>query len=202
MTKNCSKKKVVVFGDSNTYGYRGRDGGRYNPEQIWVNIAQQIAGEQYQFFNGGMNGRIAYNYVPPRIEADYICVMLGSNDLLCGFGFDAETIAGLAFGVIEKARNAMDHDYPDNTCKYILVSPPRITKDILNGPWSTAYEGPETIEFSKEFSPCFEKVARQHGILFFDAAPYGEVCREDGIHLTERGHKLLGEAFGRFLLTI
>ena len=102
-----AEMKIICFGDSNTYGYRGRDGGRYNPEQIWVNIAQQIAGEHYQFFNGGMNGRIAYNYVPPRIEADYICVMLGSNDLLCGFDFDAETIAGLAFGVIEKARNAM-----------------------------------------------------------------------------------------------
>lgn len=202
MTKNCSKKRVVVFGDSNTYGYRGRDGGRYNQEDRWVSIAEKIAGDDFQIVNQGMNGRIAYNYVPPCIEADYVCVMLGSNDLLCGFGFDAEDISKLSLDVIERAKYAMDMNYPDNNCKYILISPPRITKCILNGPWSTAYEGPETIETTKAFSYYFEKIARENGILFFDAAPYGETCREDGIHLTEKGHRLLGEAFGQFLLTI
>lgn len=202
MTKNYSKKKVVIFGDSNTYGYRGYDGGRYNSDERWVDIAERISGDNYQIINCGMNGRIAYNYMPPCIEADYVCVMLGSNDLLCGFGFDAETIAGLAFNVIERAKVAMDYNYPDNNCKYILISPPNITKDILNGPWSTAYEGPRTIETAMAFSSCYEKVAKENDVLFFDAAPFGETCKEDGIHLTERGHRLLGEAFGQFLLTI
>ena len=201
MKKNCSKK-VVVFGDSNTYGYRGSDGGRYNCEDIWVSIAEKTAGEDFQIFNYGMNGRIAYNYVAPCIEADYVCVMLGTNDLLCGFGFDAEKIARLAFGVIKRARDIMDDRYPDNNCKFILISPPHISKDILNGPWQTAYEGGKTIVISKEFSYLFEKVAKEEEILFFDAAPYGETCREDGIHLTQKGHRLLGEAFGTFLLSI
>lgn len=202
MTKNFSKKRIVVFGDSNTYGYRGFDGGRYRSEDRWVNIAGQIAGDEFEIINQGMNGRIAYNYVPPCIEADYVCVMLGSNDLLCGFGFDAEQLARLAFKVVEKARILMDANYPENDCKYVLISPPHITKDILNGPWQTAYEGPETLETSRKFASAYESVAKEAGILFFDAAPYGQTCKEDGIHLTEEGHRLLGEAFGRFILSI
>ncbi|MBR5516451.1 MAG: hypothetical protein IKU53_00630 [Firmicutes bacterium] len=202
MTKNCSKKKVVVFGDSNTYGYRGFDGGRYDQDERWINIAQEISSDKFQILNHGMNGRIAYNYMPPCIEADYVCVMLGSNDLLCGFGFDAEKIATLAYDVVERAKMMMDVNYPDNSCTYVLISPPHITEDILNGPWATAYEGHKTIETARDFSYHFEKIAREKDILFFDAAPYGETCREDGIHLTSRGHRLLGEAFGKFLLTI
>ncbi len=202
MITNCSKKRVVVFGDSNTYGYRGYDGGRYNQDEIWVNIAEKTTGDKFQILNHGMNGRIAYNYVPLCIEADYVCVMLGSNDLLCGFGFDAEKIAELAFKVIERAKANMDENYPGNNCRYILISPPHISEDILNGPWQTAYEGPRTIETAKAFSYYFEQIARKEGIFFFDAAPYGETCKEDGIHLTEKGHRLLGEAFGRFLLDI
>ena len=202
MIKNYSKKKVVIFGDSNTYGYRGYDGGRYNSDERWVDIAERTAGDHYQIINCGMNGRIAYNYMPPCIEADYVCVMLGSNDLLCGFGFGASELAQLAYRVIEQARNLMDETYPDNNCKYVLISPPCITEDILNGPWQTAYEGPETIEISRCFADAYEAVAREKNILFFDAAPYGQTCKEDGIHLTVMGHRLLGEAFGRFLLTL
>ncbi|MBR6529640.1 MAG: hypothetical protein IKT62_06340 [Firmicutes bacterium] len=202
MKENCCKKRVVVYGDSNTYGYRGQDGGRYAPEDRWINVAEEVAGDKFQILNQGMNGRIAYNYVPPCIEADYVCVMLGSNDLLCGFGFNAETIARLAFKVVERAKTLMDEIYPKNECKYVLIAPPRISKDILNGPWSTSYEGPQTIEISMELSDCFKKVAEEEGVMFFDAAPYSETCRDDGIHLTKAGHKHLGEAFGRFLLEL
>ena len=202
MTKNYSKKRVVVFGDSNTYGYRGYDGGRYSKEERWLDIAENVAGDEFQIINQGMNGRIAYNYMPPCIEADYVCVMLGSNDLLCGFGFGADELAQLAYKVVERARNLMDETYPDNDCKYVLISPPCITDDILNGPWQTAYEGPETIEISRCFADAYGTVARENNVLFFDAAPYGQTCKEDGIHLTQKGHRLLGEAFGKFLLEI
>ena len=79
-------KTLVCFGDSNTFGYDPRSyiGGRYPPEERWVDLLADALG--LKCLNRGMNGRC----IPRRgeglrlAEGEGLIVMLGGNDLLCG----------------------------------------------------------------------------------------------------------------------
>lgn len=52
-------KKLIFFGDSNTYGYdpRGFLGGRYPEDMIWTSIVQKALSNEYEVINEGQNGR-------------------------------------------------------------------------------------------------------------------------------------------------
>lgn len=85
-------KRIVCYGDSNTYGYDAADvlGGRLPPEKRWPEILSGLLG--YAVTNCGMNGRMVPRS-PRMLEADLhlirrhapfdlVIVMLGTNDLL------------------------------------------------------------------------------------------------------------------------
>ena len=87
-------KKVLFYGDSNTYGYdpAGFMGGRYPRQQRWTGIlAERLAGE-WEIAADGMPGRmipgnaysieIALDAVKADGPMDLFAVMLGTNDLL------------------------------------------------------------------------------------------------------------------------
>jgi len=76
-------KKIVCYGDSNTWGYDPRSwfGERY--DIIWTEMLSRKAG--WDVVNRGENGR----EIPGKGEAfppdtDLLIVMLGTNDLLQG----------------------------------------------------------------------------------------------------------------------
>ena len=85
---------VICFGDSNTFGAHGFQGGRYPREVRWcgaLSLDQDFAGK-YELINMGENGR---GIPEDDWEMDYVCrqmsrhmpvrlliIMLGTNDLL------------------------------------------------------------------------------------------------------------------------
>ena len=87
-------KRLLAFGDSNTYGYDPRSyfGGRYEREDRWVDVLAEIKG--WEIINAGENGR----EIPKRrweledfhalcercAPFDYVLILLGGNDLLQG----------------------------------------------------------------------------------------------------------------------
>ena len=52
-------RKLILFGDSNTYGYdpRGLMGGRYPEEARWATIVRKALADSYEVIEEGMNGR-------------------------------------------------------------------------------------------------------------------------------------------------
>ena len=85
-------KRIICIGDSNTWGYDPRSfgGGRYPEGVRWTSLL----GDAWQVENLGENGReipvsdfavrILLGQISARLPADGLCVMLGTNDLLCG----------------------------------------------------------------------------------------------------------------------
>lgn len=51
------KKRIICFGDSNTWGYNPVTGGRYDENTRWPMRMQQILGDEYQIIEEGQNGR-------------------------------------------------------------------------------------------------------------------------------------------------
>ena len=92
------KKRIICFGDSNTWGYNPVTGGRYDENTRWPMRMQQILGDEYQIIEEGQNGRTiscedpwewgnkkGMDYVLPMVEShvpfDMLIIMLGSNEL-------------------------------------------------------------------------------------------------------------------------
>ena len=85
-------KRIICIGDSNTYGYDpAAFGGARYPEGVrWTSRL----GSAWDIRNLGENGReipsssfavrVLLGQVRSRLPADGLCLMLGTNDLLCG----------------------------------------------------------------------------------------------------------------------
>ena len=93
-----NKKRIVCFGDSNTWGYDPVTRLRYDADTRWPMRMQKILGDGYQVIEEGQNGRTiacedpwewgtkkGMDYVLPMVESqnpfDLLIIMLGSNDL-------------------------------------------------------------------------------------------------------------------------
>lgn len=103
------KKRILCFGDSNTWGYDAASGGRY-PETIrWTKRLQTLLGDDYEIIEEGLCGRTTVfedplapglsglSYLEPCLLShapiDYLILMLGTNDCADRFSATAKNIA-------------------------------------------------------------------------------------------------------------
>ena len=212
---DMEKKRVLIYGDSNTHGFRVSDGLRYDKNHRWTGICQNLTEKYIDILEEGLNGRTTcvdepgmefrngLAYIQPCIRThlplDLICVMVGSNDLKAVFGRSAEEIAESAGEILNRARWVTESKYPESPCQYLLMAPIEVGEALLSGPFGWEFEGAKTIEKSKSFADAYRAVAEKNGFLFFDAAKYAEPGRIDGLHLDEENHRKLGEAFAAWL---
>ena len=160
--------KIICFGDSNTYGYDPRSflGDRYPAEDRWVNIlAKKLNCEAV---NAGMNGREIPRY-PAKFEpADFMLIMLGTNDLLQGNSPEE---------VRERMRQFLSNlDYDKS--KILLITPP----PMKLGAWvpdQTLVDASKSLNF--------------HGLGIRCVGPWELPMTFDGVHLTEEGHAMLAK---------
>ena len=209
------KKRVLIYGDSNTHGYRVSDGLRYGKEQRWTGICQKLTADWTEILEEGLNGRTTHfeepfmefrsgiSYIQPCVRThlplDMVCVMLGSNDLKKQFHQDAEKIAKSAAEVLERSRRVVHSKYPDSPCLYTLISPPPVGLALIGGPFGAEFDGEEAVRQSARFPFYYKREAEKRGFLFFDAAEVCGPCGEDGLHLDPENHQKLGIAFADWL---
>lgn len=182
-------KRILAFGDSNTYGYRPYDG-RWGKEIRWPGRLQKELGAEYQVIEAGLNGRsvgsydelwpekngvdVIASYVRRSLPLDLLIVMLGSNDALFAV---TEDIAADMERLILRAREALG----EGPCPILLLAP--------NGGWN-----PD----ARKLSPAYRELAEKMGLLFADTGQWGAELAEDGCHLSAAGH----DCFCRHILQI
>ena len=64
----------------------------------------------------------------------------------------------------------------------------RIRETIADHPYREYYGDTWGVELSHKVAPYYEKVAREEGCAFFNAAEYITVSPIDGLHLDKEGH--------------
>ena len=168
-------KRVVCFGDSNTYGYdpRGFPGGRYPAEIRWTDRLAASTG--WEVRNLGQNGRTIPRLPPWELlaeDADAWTVMLGSNDLLCGAALTAEDAGARMAAFL--ARLPAD--------RLLLIAPP----PMRLGAW---VEEERLLVQSARLGGCYAAAARSLGTAFADAGAWGVSLAFDGVHFSEEGHR-------------
>jgi len=196
------KKQILCYGDSNTWGYIPESGSRYPLNKRWPGVLRQHLGNDYFVIEYGINGRSAYDLMPPGDERNgeeqlknYLSqyptpaitsIMLGTNDLLNHKSLSvrkiAEKLIQLA-GYIQQKNKALQ-----SSGVVVLISPPPIYPQI-----EPAYYYENEIKKSQELSSHILELAIQSDIPFINAADVVMGSQEDGIHLNGESHTKLGK---------
>lgn len=203
------KKRIICFGDSNTWGYNPTNGSRYDENTRWPMLLQKLLGDDYQIIEEGQNGRTIANadpwewgckcgmdYILPMMESqkpfDLLIIMLGSNDLKAKFHLPVGDIAGSLQNMLMKSKSFLQYQCGIQP-KILIVSPPYIGEGLPDSPFASFFDA-DTVERSKQLAYWYELVAKQFDCDFMDAAAFCKAGNVDSLHLMEQGHKALAEA--------
>ena len=200
-------KTVLCYGDSNTWGYDPRTGGRYPRDTRWPGVLRRALGEGYLVIEEGLNGRTTVwddpiegykngkSYLIPCLEThrpiDLVVIMLGTNDLKMRFSvsaFDIANGAGVLVDVAQRSATGPGGGPP----QVLLVAPPPVAK--LTG-FAEMFEGAE--RKSARFAEQYRRVATERRCAFLDASTVIRSSDLDGIHLEAGEHAKLGAAVAR-----
>jgi lysophospholipase L1-like esterase len=195
---------IVVFGDSNTWGYDPATGGRFPRAHRWPSVLQREIGPDFEVIPEGLNGRTTVHddpiepyrcgadALPPCLMShapvDLVILALGCNDLKKRFSVSAFDIAEGAGRLIFLAR-AYGQGPDGRPPQILLVAPPPIAKLT---DYAEMFEG--GTEKSRLLGQRYRAVAEREGAAFLDAGAVIRCSDHDGIHYEADQHELLGRA--------
>ena len=192
---------VVLYGDSNTYGYdpiHGRIDKRYS------NIIKEYFNNKINIYEEGLVGRTTiYDGIRPNVNGlsniditlskynniDLFVIMLGTNDLkFSNAKNEKELKKGLSL-LISKILEL-------NIIKKILIiSPILLSSNIEQLDKEYNYN---SYLLSKKMADTYKELSKDFNTLFLDAKEYAK-AGIDGEHLDEEGHKNLGLAVAKII---
>ncbi|HEX4774713.1 MAG TPA: SGNH/GDSL hydrolase family protein [Candidatus Saccharimonadales bacterium] len=215
MNTNPDAITILCYGDSNTRGSRPDNWRRYSANVRWTGILQAGLGPEYYVIEEGRGGRttdIDHPQVPgrngrlylqPCLEShnplDIIIIMLGTNDLKQMFKRTAQDIGHALESLLDDI-NLYAKDRNNDTPKIIIVSPVYIAKNILDTEGGERF-GESAHEKSLKLAAVYKQIADNRGLIFFDAAQVASVG-PDGVHIDETGHKSLGQALTKVVVSV
>ena len=200
-------KKILCYGDSNTYGFNPEDGSRYDKNTRWTGILQSNLGAEYKIINEGANNRTGFVYNPqgvlysaqnhyPELIAKYentyiIILSIGTNDLQFLYNTNSKTIEeGLENLIIISKRK---------TDNIILIPPVKLNENILKGFFKIQFDR-TSIEKSQTAGEIYAKLAQIHECKIFDINEFTHPSKTDGLHYSIKSHKLIADNLAKFIL--
>lgn len=201
------QKSILCFGDSNTHGSDPAIRGNRHPYDVrWTGRLQKLLGEEYYVIEEGQGGRTTVledpiepfrngrDYLPPCLAThnpiDLVIIMLGTNDIKLRFTVPASDVA---LGVRNLGNMVRQYGAAPGggTPAVLVISPIYISEAILDGFFGPMY-GERSIGLSHQLAPEIEKIARENGFYFLDAATVA-TPGEDGLHMGPESHAALAQ---------
>ena len=177
-------RKLILFGDSNTYGYdpRGFLGGRYPEEVRWTTHVREALKDRYEIVEEGLNGRmlpeLGYGLFTTVIQGlsreDVFVMMLGTNDILLTNHPSVEA-------TLQRLDNILNYVSKNCLATFILIAPPYIS--------APNQEMQLYHDCSVKMNEGFMKLAKEHNIKAIDTSPWNIEMGYDGVHFSLEGHK-------------
>lgn len=199
------KKNVLIFGDSNTWGWNPNNTldniQRFGKDVRWAGLIENLLGDDYNIVAEGLNGRTTVwddpieeyrcgkHHLVPMLDThsplDLVVIFLGTNDLKSRYSLTAEDVA---FGAGLLVQKTIAH--LGASIKVLLVCPPPIGP-LKRGIFTEMFKG--GYETSLELGKYFEGVAKASNVEFIDLGKHVETSHVDSIHLDAENHKKLAD---------
>ena len=207
-------KNILVFGDSNSWGYdyltfdpKLGSGRRMTFDERWPGRLQTMLGDNYHVIENALNARTCMlddPFFPNRLgmkglqvaldanaPLDLVIIKLGCNDLKHVFNLTAGMIAYSVEQLVLEAKKCY-YGYP--APKILVIAPhpthPKIGEMIFGFSF-----GPDAYKKSLEFSKWYGEMAARQNVAFLDCAPLDfELNELDGLHYSKADHLELANA--------
>ncbi len=200
-------KKILCFGDSNTFGFNPLDGSRYDESSRWSGILKNKLSENFEIIEEGMNNRTGFidnkdgflfssqrcfsKILGSYKNIDILILAIGTNDLQFQYEINFKTIERGLENLINIAKEK---------CKNIIIVPPIILNNsILNGNFSHQFDI-TSIEKSKKVSRIYKKISNVYKCRYFDFNKIAQPSEIDGLHYTKQGHEKIANNLADFIL--
>ncbi len=194
-------KKILCFGDSNTFGYNPENGLRYPQNERWSGILQSLFKNEYQIIEAGCNNRTCfrdnfsgenftgYKALPKYLseQPDIVILWIGSNDLQRFYNISLKEIQYGIENLIEIIKN----NSPNS--KIILIPPLEIKPEVLTSKIFSFLFDKNSIEKSKHFSKIYKNVAKKYNCSFIDLSQTITPSQIDGLHFEKIEHKKIAD---------
>ena len=201
-------KKILVFGDSNSWGYIPAQGTRYPASVRWPGVASAMLGDEYTFVEDSISGRttafedpchpkrcgidnLGYSLLA-HYPIDLLILYLGTNDLKFT---DAEGFRAGLTRIVEYVLDAdknlkTDHPVFVGRKKILIVGPTCILPEI-------AVKRPEhqlahAAQESVKISTVAKEIADKLGVWFVDISAVASPSSADCLHLSPEAHRQVG----------
>ena len=198
-------KKILCFGDSNTYGFNPFNFDRYDKDTRWTGILTQKLADKCEIIEAGCNNRngfvdsndnndelTGYKILPKYLKTspDIVILAIGINDLQKFYRPTLDTISTGLTSMIKMIK--------DSGAEVLVISPPILNKDILEGYFVIQFDE-QSIEMSKLVQPVYKNISDDMGCKYIDLNKHVSVSKKDGLHYTEESHAIIAEVISDYI---
>ena len=193
-------KKIICYGDSNTFGYNPKDNLRFDENTRWTSVLQKNLGAEYKVINEGMCDRTGFVTNPKGFEfsaqmhfskliseletIDLLIIWLGTNDLQ--FQYD------ISLDVIEKGLENLIKIGQEKAKNIIIIPPVILSEKVLEGFFNYQFDK-NSVEKSRKVGNTFRNLANIYHCEYLDINKFTVPSDIDGLHYDENSHKLIGQ---------
>lgn len=203
------KRRILCYGDSNTWGWMPGAGTRYDESVRWPKVLQAKLGDEYEVIEMGQNARTTVwdnpvhqekngykNFVATMdccFPLEMVIIMLGTNDAMEIFGTNGYHIA-IGAGNVAKLALTSAFGIDGKAPEVLLVCPTPITEAYKGEPLMNAFYGTGAVERSANVGDYLEDIAKDLGCHYIDAGKIIKASDIDGVHLMPEEHAKMAEA--------
>lgn len=199
-------KKILCYGDSNTFGFNPKDGSRFDENTRWTALLQKNLKNNCRIIEEGMCDRTGFidnpkgflyssqRHFPELLSKsdrfDIIILAIGTNDLQFQYNISTDAVQQGLMNLISAAKNKAE--------KIIIIPPVILNESILNGYFKIQFDKMSIIK-SKEIGAVYRKLSNDFNCRYFDINKYVQPSDTDGLHYDEASHKIIAEKLAEFI---
>jgi len=201
-------KKILCFGDSNTYGFIPQLCKRYAKNERWSGILAELLGKDYEILEEGMNNRTGFfknpegikfcgrEYLPIYLQNHRdidICILaLGTNDAQFFYDLNENIVREGLQNLIKSVKEA------NPKTKIIIVPPVKIQENILNGIFSMQFDLTSVEKIAETFD-LYKEIANKNKCYYLDFNDSVKPSELDGLHYSKDSHKVIACKVAAFI---
>ena len=197
--------KILFYGDSNTWGYDAKDASRQKNRFTQL-IKQEFS--QYEIIEEGLCGRtlclddpydadrngatMISMVLKTHAPIDVVFIMLGTNDAKRQFSTNSISLEKGIRTLMYRALNPENYRDGSKLPQFFVVCPPKMNVDGLKNERTTSNFGQVGFDILANTKPYLEKGCSGLNVEVIDTSVVAGSL--DGIHMDEKGHKLVADA--------
>ena len=211
---------ILIFGDSNSWGYVDEDEGQKYPRRWPVIFKEYLTQKKMvcNLFEDSLPGRTTNiddaldgkhlngastfkSSLLVHSPIDIAIIMLGTNDLKKRFNREPKDISNGLIDLISIADNTYSgkgtwHD--QNKSQIIILTPPTLGKLSDDKNWENYEEWIGAFQKSKELNESFKAILKDKKVKLYNCNNVIKSSEIDPIHWSKNTHHEFGRRFGEF----